>query len=155
MSLFERAEGFRDGRVGFRTVAGRAHGLARTMFVVGRLPAGDLGVMHLHRGDEVLRVLEGELVIRVGDERKTCGPGDVVIVPPGVLHGFRALTDATLEVVAEYDIGTLYPVRDERGERRLVEVFRPDMPWGRPPPDGCWTTDAELREILDRLDAEV
>lgn len=125
------------------------------MFVVGRLAAGDDGPMHLHHGDEILRILEGELLIRVGEERKTCCGGDVVVVPPDVLHGFRARTDATLEVVAEYDIGTVFPVRNESGERDLVEVFRRDMPWGRRPPHGRWTTDAEMRAILDRLEADV
>jgi Cupin domain len=104
---------------------------------------------------EILRVLDGEMLIRVGDERRTCRAGDVAIVPPNTLHGFRALSDAMLEVVAEYDIGTLFPVRIGNGEPRLVEVFRPDMPWGRQPPDGRWTSDAEMRSILDRLDAEV
>lgn len=155
MSLFERAEGFPDAETGFRVVAGREHGLERTMFVVGCLPAGDHGVMHLHRGDEVLRILDGEMLIRVGDERRTCGPGDVVIVPPDVLHGFRAITRATLEVIAEYDIGTLYPVRDEHGDRQLIEVFRRDLPWCRTPPNGHWTTDSELRGILDRIDVDV
>jgi quercetin dioxygenase-like cupin family protein len=155
MSLFQRAEGPEDGRAGFRVVAGRDSGLRRLMFVVGRLPAGDHGPMHLHRGDELLRVLEGEVVVRVGEERRTCRAGDVVVVPPDVLHGFRVLSDVTLEVVAEYDIGTIYAVRDDHGERRLVEVFRLDMPWSRRPPDGRWTSDAEMRAILDRLDTEV
>jgi hypothetical protein len=32
----------------------------------------------------------------------------------------------------------------------LVEVYRPDMPWGRPPLDGTsWTSDVGLRHILD------
>jgi quercetin dioxygenase-like cupin family protein len=155
MRLFQRAEGPQDGAAGFRVVAGRETGLRRTMFVVGHLPAGDYGPVHLHHGDEVLRILEGELLIRVGDERRTCGAGDVVVVPPGVLHGFRALSDVTLEVVAEYDIGTVFPVRDARGEQHLVEVFRSDMPWGRRPPDGGWTSDAEMHAILDRLAVEV
>lgn len=155
MNLFQLAEGPEGGAVGFRVVAGREHGLQRTMFVVGRLQAGDHGPMHLHHGDEILRILEGEMLIRVGEECKTCRSGDVVVVPPDVLHGFRAMTDATLEVVAEYDIGTVFPVRNGRGERDLVEVFRRDMPWGRQPPHGRWTTDAEMHAILDRLDAAV
>jgi quercetin dioxygenase-like cupin family protein len=155
VTLFQRAEGPPDGQAGFRVVAGRGTGLHRVMLVVGHLPAGDHGPMHLHRGDEVLRVLEGELLVRIGEERRTCGAGDVAVVPAETLHGFRALSDTTLEVIAEYDIGTVFPVRDEVGERRLVEVFRPDMPWGRVPADGRWTTDDEMRAILDRLDADV
>jgi hypothetical protein len=70
-----------------------------------------------------------------------------------VLHGFNVVEETVLEVVAEYDIGTLYPVRDEDGSVELVEVHRRDMPWGRPPPAGQdWTSDEHLQHILDRLD---
>jgi quercetin dioxygenase-like cupin family protein len=155
MDLFHRAEGPEGGAAGFRVVAGRETGLRRTMLVVGFLPEGDHGPVHLHQGDEVLRVLEGELLIRVGDERRTCSAGDVVVVPPDVQHGFLALSDTTLEVIAEYDIGTLFPIRDEHGREQLVEVYRPDMPWGRQPPDGEWTSDAEMQAILDRVAVEV
>lgn len=68
------------------------------------------------------------------------------------MHGFDVLSETVLEVVAEYDIGTLYPVQDETGGRRLVEVHRRDMPWGRPPPPGSgWTSDEEMEHILDGL----
>jgi hypothetical protein len=61
-----------------------------------------------------------------------------------------------LEVVAEYDIGTIYPVVDSRGDVSLVEVYRPDMPWGRAPlAGGGWTTDEEMDRILGRLAYEV
>jgi len=140
------------GRVGFEVVAGREHGLSRVMWVVGRLPAGDVGPVHAHEGDEVLRVVSGEVVIRCGDEQRLCTPGQLVVVPAGVLHGFHVQTETVLEVVAEYDIGTLYPVRSATGGVELVEVHRPDMPWGRPPPDGQnWTSDEHLQQILDRL----
>jgi quercetin dioxygenase-like cupin family protein len=155
MDRFEVAEGPAGGQAGFRVVAGRSDGLSRLMFVVGHLPAGDHGPMHLHRGAEILRVVSGAILIRVGEQRKVCTDGDVAIVPPDTLHGFRADSDTTLEVIAEYDIGTLFPVRDGHGGRRLVEVFRPDMPWGRQPDDGRWTSDAEMQAILDQVDADV
>jgi quercetin dioxygenase-like cupin family protein len=154
-TLFQLAEGPHDGAAGFRVVAGRDTGLSRLMFVVGFLPAGDHGPIHLHRGEELLRVLSGEILIRVGHERKLCTAGDVAVIPPDTLHGFRTVTETRLEVIAEYDIGTVFPVLDAHGERRLVEVFRRDMPWGREPEDGRWTTDAEMQAILDRVDGSV
>jgi hypothetical protein len=58
--------------------------------------------------------------------------------------------------VAEYDIGTLYPVTSAREEVELVEVHRHDMPWGRPPPAGSpWTSDEELESIYSRLAYDV
>ena len=142
---------------GFRVVAGRPHGLRRLMLAGGRLPADTAGgPVHAHLGDEVLRILSGEVVVRVGDERRTCGAGDVAVIPPNVLHGFRVVKDTVMEVVAEYDIGTLFPVRQPDGSRRLVEVYRADLPWCAPPPrPGEYTTDAELAEIIASVDIEV
>lgn len=140
------------GSVGFTVVAGRPHGLQRLMWVAGRLPIGDIGPLHAHEGDEVLRVVSGEVLIRCGDEQRLCTAGELLVVPPGVLHGFQVVQDTVLEVVAEYEIGTLYPVRTVSGRVELVEVYRQDMPWGRPPPEGeDWTSDEDLRSILGRL----
>ncbi len=137
---------------GFRVVAGREDGLRRLMVVTGRLLAGDTGPVHVHHGDEVLRVISGEIFVRCGDMRRSCGPGDLVIVPADVPHGFRVMSETVLEVIAEYDIGTLYPVLDADAGVTLTEVHRQDMPWGRPPQAGAhWTTDEQLQEILDRL----
>lgn len=134
-----------DVPAGFRVVAGRPQGLHRLLVVRGRLPAGDRGPVHLHAGDEVLHVIEGTLQIRVGDERRTCGPGDVAAVPPNTPHGFRVLTDTVLEVVGEHDMGTFYLVPGPDGTPRLQGVTRPDLPWSTPGPQ---TTDDELAAIL-------
>lgn len=145
-------EGPEAGAAGFRVVSGAGDGLERLLLAVGRLPAGDVGPVHRHEGEEILHVLAGRLVVRVGESIVESGPGSVVAVPAGVPHGFEVVEEALLEVVAEQRIGTLYRVRDDGGEARLVEVHRPDMPWGRPPPPGRdWTTDEEMRDLLDRV----
>ena len=137
-------------------VAGTGNGLSRLLLVVGRLPSAEVGPIHLHYGEEVLHVVSGRLLVRAGDHRRECGPGEVVAVPAGTWHGFRALEETVLEVVAQQRIGTVFPVRDEDGCVELVEVHRMDMPWGRPPPEGGdWTTDTDMRGILDALDMEV
>jgi len=83
--------------------------------------------VHVHEGEEVLRVVSGQVLIRCGDEEQMCTAGQLVVVPPGVLHGFRVVEEIVLEVVAECDIGTFYPVRSD------------------------WTTDQQVQQILDRL----
>jgi quercetin dioxygenase-like cupin family protein len=144
------------GEAGFHVLAGRPQGLRRLMVVGGRLLGGDVGPMHVHQGDEVLRVLSGEILIHCGDQRRSCREGDLVVVAPGVAHGFRVVTETVLEVVAEYEIGTLYPVISDGGAVELVEAYRADMPWGRPPGHGQdWTSDEEMRSILDRLAYDV
>ena len=140
-------------RPGFRLVCGAPTGLKRLLLAVGRLPAGDHGPAHLHEGEEILHVLSGRLRVRIDDESVDAGPGSVVAVPAGALHGFDATEETLLEVIAEQRIGTLYRVRDDDGAVRTVEVHRTDMPWGRPPPEGSeWTSDAELHHILGHLD---
>lgn len=151
-TTFELPEG-----AGFHLVAGRPHGLQRLLVASGRIPAANPGRnrMHLHLGDEVIRVLDGELVIRVGDERRTCRAGDVAVIPPNTLHGLRPVTDVLMEVVAEHDIGTFYPVRQPDGTRRLVEIHT-RSPWNAPPPQpGAYTTEEEVQRLLAAVDLEV
>lgn len=136
----------------FRLVAGAGQGLSRLLLVVGRLLPGERPV-HMHFGEEMLHVLSGRLLIRAGDHRHECGPDSVIALPAGVWHGFRVLEETVLEVVAEQQMGTVYPVRRRDGDVDLVEVYRKDLPWGRPPPEGAsWTLDAEMRTILESLD---
>lgn len=140
---------------GFRVLAGRPDGLQRLLVASGRVPAGLPVQMHLHVGDEVIRILSGEIVMRVGDERRTCREGDLVIVPPNTLHGFRVVADTVVEVVTEHDVGTFYPVRQADGTRRLVETYT-RLPWDAPPPrPGEYTTDEEIQQIMRAVDIEV
>lgn len=140
-------------RPGFRLVCGAHTGLDRLLLAVGRLPAGDHGPPHLHKGEEILHVLSGRLRIRVGPESVDAGPGTLVAVPAGVLHGFDTTEETQLEVIAEQRIGTFYRIRDDNDSVRTVEVHRTDMPWGRPPPAGSgWTSDAEMDQILRHVE---
>lgn len=44
---------------------------------------------HVHaRIEEIFYVVEGEVQVRIGDRTMTARPGDFVLVPPGVAHGF-------------------------------------------------------------------
>jgi hypothetical protein len=98
--------------------------------------------------------VSGELVVRVGDQRRSCRTGDLLIVPPNTLHGFRVVSETVVEVVAEHDIGTFFPVRQADGTRRLVEVYTVS-PWNAPPPrPGEHTTEEEIQQILQHVDIE-
>ncbi len=44
---------------------------------------------HVHRTiEEIFCVLDGEFAIRAGERTEQVGPGGVVRVPPGMVHGF-------------------------------------------------------------------
>ncbi len=59
------------------------------------LPPGHNGITrHLHRQTyEVFQVLEGELMLHMGQRTVTAGPGYVALVPLGVAHAFSNATD--------------------------------------------------------------
>ena len=44
--------------------------------------------LHRHAYDETFVILEGHVLVRVGDESLEGGPGDIVIGPAGTPHGF-------------------------------------------------------------------
>jgi len=44
--------------------------------------------LHRHPYDETWVVIAGHLTFQAGDERLVAGPGDVVIVPADIPHGF-------------------------------------------------------------------
>ena len=52
----------------------------------------DLHVHHEHT--DIFQVLEGELTVMLADEEVVIGPGELVHVPPHVVHGFRNGSDA-------------------------------------------------------------
>jgi uncharacterized cupin superfamily protein len=69
----------------------------------GRVPPGTVGAgSHYHRErDELFYVLEGELMLRIGDETHLARAGTFAFVPRGTVHGFHNAggDSATLLVV--------------------------------------------------------
>jgi len=69
----------------------------------GRVPPGTVGAgPHYHRGrDEFLYVLDGEVVLRIGDEKHVVRTGTSAFVPRETVHGFHNASgqSATLLVV--------------------------------------------------------
>lgn len=57
----------------------------------GRIEPGTVGAgPHYHHGrDEVFYVLEGEVVLRIGEERHIAGAGTFAFVPRETIHGFH------------------------------------------------------------------
>lgn len=146
MSFFSRYE---EPSARFLMVAGPEQRLATFLVAAGRLATGEGGPLHLHHGDEMLRILSGDLEVTVGDEVRLCRAGDIVAVQPDTLHGFQTITEARLEVVAVRGAGQVFPVYLPDGPCQLTEVYRQDMPWSRTPPAGfSWTTDEQMADVL-------
>jgi mannose-6-phosphate isomerase-like protein (cupin superfamily) len=69
------------------TVEGAAHG-ATTSLILDSSEPGYGPRLHRHPYDETWFIQEGNVTFQAGEDRQQAGPGDVVIVPPGVPHKF-------------------------------------------------------------------
>jgi len=69
---------------------------------------------HHHPHEEVWNVLEGELELVIGDERRVLRAGDAAIVPSDVQHSARALARCRALIVD-------HPVRDSVGGVQTME----------------------------------
>ncbi len=68
--------------------------------------AGATLKLHAHPHEQVTLVLEGEFELIVEGETRRNGPGSVVVIPGGIPHSGKALTDCKL-------VDAFYPVREE------------------------------------------
>jgi quercetin dioxygenase-like cupin family protein len=59
-----------------------------------RMAGGTGADPHRHPNEQIIYVLEGRLRARVGEEERIVTPGDVIHVPPNVVHEIRALEDS-------------------------------------------------------------
>lgn len=154
MSLFQSAPHAPE-QPGFRVIAGSEHLLTRLLVCVGRIPPREVAAVHYHRGDEIVRVVDGEVEFVIGDVRRRGGPGDLLVIPPGVSHGFTAgQAGAVIEVVAEQNMGSYYSVVSDEGRRLDVEVHRAGVPWDTPAPEGGQPTDPAAMEEIERRAVE-
>ena len=83
-----------DGRV-TRRISGDAVGLIRVEW-----PAGTITTPHNHANELIVLLIEGRLRALGGETEFILMPGDLVVVPAYVEHGYEALEDSiTIEAV--------------------------------------------------------
>jgi quercetin dioxygenase-like cupin family protein len=58
----------------------------KEMLVFWRMKAGAHAAAHKHPNEQIFWLLSGKMEFRLGGETKTCGPGDLGVVPAGVEH---------------------------------------------------------------------
>jgi len=56
------------------------------MIVWWQMKAGAHAAGHKHDNEQIAWMLKGKMEFRLGNERRSCGPGDVVVIPGGVEH---------------------------------------------------------------------
>ncbi len=77
---------YEDGRVVSRTLAAKFH-VNITLFAFDK---GEEISAHTSPGDAMVRVLDGEVLIHVGDKDLTAKAGEVVVMPENVPHSAAA-----------------------------------------------------------------
>lgn len=117
-------------------LVGPEHGATRIFIWCTSAIAGHVIGWHHHEGEEISRVLYGKLQFRVGDDVREVGAGEIVIVPPGVKHGYRVLEDSEIESYGEIGSGIFTDVRQADGTYQEQEIFVRGVPWSRTPPPG-------------------
>jgi quercetin dioxygenase-like cupin family protein len=81
-------------------------GIGISIFVV-RTPPGGFVELHTHPYSETFVLLEGRGRWTAGDVVAELRPGQMIIVPPDTLHGFRNIGDVPLMLVTVHESGTL------------------------------------------------
>jgi len=61
---------------------------------------------HAHPHEQITNVLEGQFELTIAGQVHTAGPGTAIIIPGGVRHSGKALSDCRL-------LDVFYPVREE------------------------------------------
>lgn len=100
MAIIRASE--RDGS----TIRGADHGATVSLILDRSAPDGGPR-LHRHPYDETWVVQAGSVTFTAGGETHQAGPGDVVIVPPGVAHKFTTDGPGESELVCVHASPTL------------------------------------------------
>ena len=68
-------------RISRRIVTGE-----KEMIAFWKMKAGAHAGAHKHPHEQISWMLSGKMEFRLGSEKRTCGPGDIVVIPSGVEH---------------------------------------------------------------------
>ena len=77
-----------------QTVHGERQSLVRY-----RYAPGAVFPVHRHPQEQVTVVLSGRIEFEIGGERREVGPGEVVVIPGGVVHGAAVVGDDAVETL--------------------------------------------------------
>jgi mannose-6-phosphate isomerase-like protein (cupin superfamily) len=70
----------------FRVLQQTGHSQAAVMTIA---PGADAGPEEEHAGDQIIYVIEGDALVRIGGKEHRLGPGALVTVPARTLHHVR------------------------------------------------------------------
>ena len=90
-----------EGKVRFQVVAAERADKTVQMLHETYEPGGDTGAeMLTHEGEESGIVLEGEIELTVGDQRRVLGPGDAYYFESTIPHRFRNVSKKQAVIIS-------------------------------------------------------
>jgi quercetin dioxygenase-like cupin family protein len=121
VSTFDDVRSIAPREVWDSILARSVHGDRATLAVV-ELEPGAHAREHSHDHEQFGLVLQGTIEFRIGDERKTLGPGATYVIPSNVLHEATAGPEGTVVV------DVFAPVRTEWRDMEPAERREPRWP---------------------------
>ena len=113
-----------DGSEIRELLAHRNSSIRNQSLAEARLPPGARTTPHYHpKTEEIYYILEGEALMRIGDESRDVAAGDAIAIPPGLVHQITNTGDTTLKFLCccapgyEHDDTVLDEKNVSRGAR--------------------------------------
>jgi mannose-6-phosphate isomerase-like protein (cupin superfamily) len=98
------------------------------------LPVGSSAPLHVHDDlDDTWYILDGEMVVRCGDDVLSVGAGHWVSMPRGVPHTFRVVGDHEARILLVHDNDTFRDLIRDLGTPATARIVPPQPVF--PPPD--------------------
>lgn len=92
------------------------------------LPVGSTPPLHVHANlDDSWYILEGDMVLRCGDDERIVGAGQWVSMPRGVPHTFRVIGDHEARILMVHDNASFRDLVRELGTPAAAR-FLPEEP---------------------------
>ncbi len=79
-----------------------------SMIVLNEIKASAQPAFHSHGQEQLTYILEGECEFIVGEDVVRMGKGDVILVPPNVVHALRPLGEETI-----LNLDVFSPIRED------------------------------------------
>lgn len=90
------------------------------------LPVGSSAPLHVHDDlDDTWYILDGEMVVRCGDDVSVAGAGHWVSMPRGVPHTFRVVGDREARILLVHDNATFRDLIRDLGVPAAARVVPP------------------------------
>jgi quercetin dioxygenase-like cupin family protein len=78
----------------------------RSTLAFWEIRKGSVLARHSHMHEQITHILEGELLMQIGDQEYSLGPGAVYVIPSQTPHSAKAITDCRV-------IDSFSPSRDD------------------------------------------